>query len=251
LLNGGTCVLHPENGIVTPGGLGESIAAQGVTAIWLTASVFNSLVSDHPEALLPVRQLLTGGEALSVVHVRKALKLLPGTRLFNGYGPTENTTFTTVYPIPRDLPEDVQRVPIGSPIQGTTCGLFDENLAAVAEKGKPGELITFGLGLATGYLNRPDLTAERFIQVKCADGAVRNGYRTGDLVVQREDFHYDFLQRTDKQVKIDGHRIEPGEIELFLNELEGRNVWPHTWWAKTPLKAAPCAGSSLIICRTT
>lgn len=220
LLNGGTCVLHYENGAISPAAIHEVIDSQGVTTLWLTSSLFNSIISDHPEALKSVRQLLTGGEVLSVSHIKKGLALLPDTKLYNGYGPTENTTFTTVYPIPRHLSGDIRRIPIGAPIQGTICEIFDQDLNPIVEVGKAGELIAFGDGVAIGYLNRPELTAERFIEANCADGVRRRGYRTGDLVMKNESGSYEFLQRNDKQVKIDGHRIEPGEIELFLNELE-------------------------------
>lgn len=220
LLNGGTCVLHFEHSTPTPTGIQESIESQGVTTVWLTSSLFNTVISENPEILRSVKRLLTGGEALSVSHVRKGLELLPKTQLYNGYGPTENTTFTTIYPIPRSLSKDIKRIPIGFPISGTTCEIFDEHLQPVTEVGQAGELITFGYGLALGYLNRPELTAEKFIDITCADGIKRKGYRTGDIVIKNNDGCYDFVQRNDKQVKIDGHRIEPGEIEHFINELE-------------------------------
>lgn len=220
LLNGGTCVLHYEQATPTPKGIQESIETQGVTTVWLTSSLFNAVVSEHPRIIYSINQLITGGEALSVAHIRKGLELLPNTQLYNGYGPTENTTFTTIYPIPRLIPQETRRIPIGYPISGTTCEIFDEHLQPIIEQGQAGELITFGDGLALGYLNRPELTAGKFIEIICADGIKRRGYRTGDIVVKNEDGCYDFIQRNDKQVKIDGHRIEPGEIELFLNELK-------------------------------
>ncbi len=220
VLNGGTCVLHPETSVVTPAGIKSSIEETGVTTLWLTSSLYNLVISEHPESLLPLSQLLIGGEALSVSHVRLGLEKLPNTRIFNGYGPTENTTFTTIYPIPHPLAEDIKRIPIGYPIRGTICDLFDSDLRPVANGEDSGELIAFGEGLALGYLNRPELTAERFVEVECRDGVVRRGYRTGDLVLKNNESAYEYLQRNDKQVKIDGHRIEPGEIELYLNELE-------------------------------
>lgn len=220
LLNGGTCVLHHEQSTLTPAGIQESIESQGVTTLWLTSSLFNAMISEHPNVLKPVRQLLTGGEALSVAHVKQGLALLPDTALFNGYGPTENTTFTAVYKIPNLLPQDLKRIPIGFPIRGTTCAIYNEQLLPIKEDGQAGELITFGEGVALGYLNRQELTHERFIEITCADGLKRVGYRTGDIVQRNSDGSYDYIGRNDKQVKIDGHRIEPGEIELFLNELE-------------------------------
>jgi amino acid adenylation domain-containing protein len=219
LLNGGTCVLHPENDIITLSAIHDTVLSQGITSLWLTSSLYNTIISEQPETLKPLKQLLTGGEALSAAHIRIGLDSLPNTRLFNGYGPTENTTFTTIYPIPRPLPEKIHRIPIGYPVQGTLCELFDEQLKPIQESGSEGELIVFGEGVALGYLNRENLTSERFIRVKCSDGIERPGYRTGDIAIKNDDGAYDFLQRKDKQVKIDGHRIEPGEIELCLNQL--------------------------------
>jgi len=219
LLNGGTCVLHFENGAITTVGMKESIETQGVSTLWLTSSLFNTIVSENPETLVKVKQLLTGGEVLSVAHIRRALKMLPDTHLLNGYGPTENTTFTTVYSIPKTLPEDFKRIPIGYPIRGTACELFDNDLKPVSGDGAVGELIAFGEGLAIGYLADAKLTAEKFVEIQCSDGQMRRGYRTGDLAMKNVDGCYDFLQRNDEQVKIDGHRIEPREIELFLNEM--------------------------------
>jgi amino acid adenylation domain-containing protein len=219
LLNGGTCVLHPDTGATTAASIKASLESQGVTTLWLTSSLYNSIISEHPEAIRCVRQLLVGGEVLSVTHIRRGLELLPDTQMFNGYGPTENTTFTTVYRIPRTLPGDTKRIPIGFPINGSHCEIFNEKLEPEFDKAKPGELIVFGDGLALGYLHRPELTSEKFIDVLCADGQRRRGYRTGDLVLRNSDGSYDFIARNDKQVKIDGHRIEPSEIELYLNQL--------------------------------
>ncbi|WP_203300647.1 polyketide synthase [Marinobacter sediminum] len=220
LLNGGICVLHPESSAITLEGIADVIESQGVSTLWLTSSLFNTFISEKPEALKPVKQLLTGGEALSVPHIRKALDVLPDTLLFNGYGPTENTTFSTVYPIPKVLPDNLTRIPIGYPIKGTQCALIDEHLNVLTEPNSYGELIVFGEGLALGYLNNPDLTQEKFVKIKTDEGEALTGYRTGDLATQIQEGLYDYLGRIDKQVKIDGHRIELGEIECHLNDLD-------------------------------
>lgn len=219
LLNGGVCVIYPDNEVPNSFHIRDTIESCGVTTLWLTSSLYNTIISEHPECLLPIKQLLIGGEALSVAHVRKGLQDLSDTQIFNGYGPTENTTFTTIYPIPRVLPDDMESIPIGFPIKHTHCEVFDENLRPL-EDGQQGELLVFGDGLAIGYLNNPDLTQERFVEVACRDGKKRRGYRTGDLVVKQNDGSFKFLGRKDKQVKIDGHRIEPGEIEFVLNNLD-------------------------------
>src|SRR4029077_18277828 len=120
------------------------------------------IIEEAPEALAGVRQLLVGGEALSVPHVRKGLELLPATRIINGYGPTESTTFTCCCTVPRELPAAASAVPIGRPIGNTRVYLLDRAFALVPP-GVAGELWIGGAGLARGYLNRPDLTAERFV----------------------------------------------------------------------------------------
>ena len=99
--------------------LGEIMSRHKITTVWLTCSLFNQIIDTTPEILRGLRQILTGGEALSPSHVRKALDLLPGTRIINGYGPTETTTFATVYQVPRDFDETSRAVPIGRPIAGT------------------------------------------------------------------------------------------------------------------------------------
>src|SRR5439155_10595453 len=121
-----------------------------VSTLWLTASLFNAVVEESPEALAPVRQLLIGGEPLSVPHVRRAQVRLPGTQIINGYGPTESTTFTCCYPIPAGFGEGAKSVPIGRPIANTGAHILDAALDPVPV-GVPGELFTGGDGLARGY----------------------------------------------------------------------------------------------------
>jgi amino acid adenylation domain-containing protein len=220
LLNGGLVVIFREDLNPNPDDLKQCIEECGVNALWLTSSLYNSVITEEPSSLMHIRQLLIGGEALSVSHVRIGLEQLTDTQIYNGYGPTENTTFTCIYPIPRQLPKELTQIPIGYPVRGTLCEVFDERMQPV-DDGDVGELIAFGDGLACEYLGRPELTAERFVTLNCRDGVVRRGYRTGDKVRKRGDGAYEYLGRLDKQVKIDGHRIEPGEIEVFLNALAG------------------------------
>lgn len=220
LLNGGVCVLHFEDKIPSIKGLEKSLVDQSIDSLWLTVSLFNLVITEKPEVLQGIKQLLVGGEAQSVSHICLALEKLPETRIYNGYGPTENTTFTTIYQIPQDFNASNKRVPIGFPIKGTECGVFDENLKQV-EGGDVGELITFGDGLAIKYLNQPDITNERFIEVEFKDGLLKRGYRTGDLVMKDSDGCYHYWGRNDKQVKIDGNRIEPEEIEQSLLDIQG------------------------------
>ena len=216
LLHGGACVVYADP-VPTGRGLARAIAAHGVTTAWLTAALFNAVVDEDPRLLSGLCQLYTGGEALSPSHVRRALDALPATELINGYGPTECTTFTTTFAIPRDVPPDVA-IPIGRPIADTQVYVLDRALAPVPI-GIAGELYVGGLGVARGYLARPELDAERFV----ADpfGSARRLYRTGDRVRWRPDGALDFLGRRDGQVKLRGFRIELGEIEARLGALPG------------------------------
>ncbi len=212
LLHGGKLALYPER-IPTPERLEQVLQQHEVTTLWLTAALFNAIVDERPEALASVRECLTGGEALSVAHIQRAYAALPqSVRLINGYGPTENTTFTCCHPIPRKLPENLPSIPIGRPITNTKVYVVDARDQLVPV-GVAGELLTGGAGLALGYLDRPNLTDERFIDSPFGEGKL---YRTGDLVRWRPDGTLEFLGRNDDQVKIRGHRIELGEIQTLL-----------------------------------
>ena len=213
LLNGGTVVIHAER---IPGAhaLAATIAREQVRIAWLTAALFNAIVDEDPQALAGLEQLLIGGEALSVPHVRKALDALPRTTIINGYGPTECTTFAATYRIPRALPVDATSIPIGRPIADTALYVLNARGEPVPI-GVVGELHIGGAGVARGYLGRPELTAERFVpDTFGAPGTTR--YRTGDLARWRRDGVIEFIGRLDNQVKIRGFRIETGEIEAAL-----------------------------------
>jgi amino acid adenylation domain-containing protein len=217
LLNGARLVIFPPH-LPTLEELGSVLRDYGVTTLWLTASLFHEMVDRRIEDLRGLRQLLAGGEALSVPHVRRALEGLPSTRLINGYGPTENTTFTCCHGI---TPESaVRSVPIGRPISNTRTYILDRHLQPVPI-GVPGEMYTGGDGLARGYLNAPELTAAKFIQDPFSNEAGGKLYRVGDVVRYLPSGEIEFLGRTDNQVKIRGFRIELGEIENTLNGYAG------------------------------
>jgi aspartate racemase len=224
LLNGARLVLFPQpNASLSE--LGHIIRQEGITTLWLTAGLFHLMVDEHLEGLRPLRQLLAGGDVLSATHVQKVRAELPHCRLINGYGPTENTTFTTCYTIPYDQKID-DSVPIGRPIASTTIYILDAYLRPTAV-GVPGELYIGGDGLARGYFNQPALTAEKFIP----NPFLRNTntgqfssdfvlYKTGDLARYLPDGNIEFMGRMDNQVKIRGFRIELGEIEAVLQQHE-------------------------------
>jgi aspartate racemase len=213
LLNGARLAIYPP---VTPTltELGAAIREHRVTTLWLTAGLFHQMVEEQIESLEGVHQLLAGGDVLSVPHVRKALEHLPGCVLLNGYGPTENTTFTCCH---RITAESAQRatIPVGRPIANTQVFVLDDALQPVPV-GVPGELFTGGDGLARGYLGHPDLTAAKFVPHPFGTEPGARLYRTGDRVRWLPGGEIEFLGRLDGQVKIRGFRVEPEEIEAAL-----------------------------------
>ena len=214
LLNGGTCVIHPQ-AIPTGTGLAATIRDEGVNAAWLTAALFNRVVDENPLHLQGLRTLMTGGEALSPRHVRKTLQALPGLQLINGYGPTETTTFAVTGPVSEHDLATHSSVPLGRPINWTYVRVLTPAGEPVPP-GLTGELYIGGPGLALGYLNRPDLTRERFVHDPFGQ-ANDMLYRTGDAVRWLDDGRLEYLGRLDGQLKIRGFRIEPGEIEAVLS----------------------------------
>ena len=215
LLHGGCCVLHPER-VPSARGLGEVVRGQRVTTMWLTSSLFNAVVDEGVEQLRGVRRLLVGGEALSPPHVARALERLPEVEIVNGYGPTETTTFACCHPVD-GLGHDGRGIPIGKPIGNTDVYVLDAWMQPVPV-GVRGELYVGGEGLARGYLRRPSLTAERFVPHPFSEQPGRRLYRTGDVVRWQADGTLEFVGRSDEQVKVRGHRIEPGEIEAALSQ---------------------------------
>ncbi len=216
LLNGGQLAFI-VNARPTLDEIAAAIERFGVTTMWMTAGLFHLMVDHRPQALRLLRQLLAGGDVLSPDHVRRALAAAPATRLINGYGPTENTTFTCCYTIPQDFPPGAS-VPIGAPIARTECHVLDETLRPVPA-GEEGQLCVGGDGLARGYWNRPELTAEKFIPSPFGQNGDERLYLTGDLVRRLPDGNFEFRGRLDRQVKINGKRIELGEIETILRQM--------------------------------
>jgi amino acid adenylation domain-containing protein len=213
LLNGGQLVIMPPQ-TFSFAGLGRAIRDHGVSTLWLTAGLFGRMVDEQFEDLRGVRQLLAGGDVISAQHVRRVLREIPHCRVINGYGPTENTTFTCCFSMQHgdDIPDSV---PIGRPISNTQVYILNEALRPVAI-GEVGELYAAGAGLARGYLYNAEATAERFVVNPFIREPGARMYKTGDLARWRQDGVVEFLGRADAQLKILGHRIEPGEIEVAL-----------------------------------
>jgi amino acid adenylation domain-containing protein len=212
LLNGAKLTVMPP-GLASLSELGEVIKRSRVTTIWLTAGLFHRMVEARLESLRGVRQLMAGGDVLSVWHVEKVARELSGCQLINGYGPTENTTFTACYRVKPGEHFD-SSVPIGFPISNSQVYILDEEMKA-APGGLSGEIYIGGDGLARGYLNDASLTAEKFVPGPFGAPGSRL-YRTGDRGRYLADGRVEFLGRLDQQVKIRGFRIEPGEIEAVL-----------------------------------
>ncbi len=213
LLNGGRLVVLGP-GVPTPAELGGELERHEVTALWLTAGLFHLMVEEAPAPLARVRQLLAGGDVLSPEHVRRLLRLLgeDGGRLINGYGPTENTTFTCCQPVGAGWRG--ASVPIGRPIANTRVYLLDRGYRPVPV-GVAGDLYATGDGLARGYFGHPGSTAESFVPDPFGAAGSRM-YRTGDIGRYLPGGAIEFLGRRDHQVKIRGFRVEPGEVESAL-----------------------------------
>ncbi|MER7759332.1 amino acid adenylation domain-containing protein [Streptomyces sp. NPDC097619] len=211
LLNGGTVVLPEEDAVLDADRLAATLRRHAVTTLWLTSPLFSRLVRQDPALFAPLTELLVGGDVVVGEDVAAVLAAAPALRVVNGYGPTENTTFSTTHVI---TPEDTGGpLPIGRPVAHSTAQVLDPEGAPVPP-GRIGELFVGGDGVALGYLGRPELTEAAFRPDPTRPGG--RLYRTGDLVRERPDGVLEFHGRADGQVKIRGYRVEPGEIEAVL-----------------------------------
>jgi amino acid adenylation domain-containing protein len=215
LLNGGRLAIHPSSSASLED-LGKAIRQYDVSTLWLTAPLFHQMVDSSPDVFRPLRTLISGGDVLSPAHVMKAVSYLENGVMVNGYGPTENTTFTTCHAI-RKIEDIGATVPIGRPIANTQVYVLNQEMELLPP-GIAGELFIGGDGLARGYFNQPGLTAEKFVPHPFSSDRGARLYRTGDTVRQRADGTVEFLGRIDNQVKIRGFRVELGEIKSLLHE---------------------------------
>ncbi|UJR62444.1 non-ribosomal peptide synthetase [Dickeya zeae] len=216
LLNGGTCVVIDQDTLLTPARLVRALHSQRVSQMWLTVGLFNQLYTELTPVLAQFTALFIGGDALDPNIIAQVRRAVPSVKLVNGYGPTETTTFATTYPI-NERTDTASSIPIGRPIGNTRLYVLDKHQHPVPV-GAVGELYIGGDGVALGYLNREDLTAERFIADPFVDDPHARLYRTGDLVRYQDDGNVLFIGRNDQQVKLRGFRIELGEIEARLVE---------------------------------
>jgi amino acid adenylation domain-containing protein len=214
LLNGGAIVRPGRMTVLAPSALREAIARHRITTMWLTASLFNQMVDADVAMFAPLETLISGGERLSPIHVERVRRAHPALRFINGYGPTENTTFTTTHTIVDAGRDDV---PIGRPVANSDVLIVD-TFGQPVGPGVAGEILAGGDGLARGYLGDAALTADRF-----RPHPLRRGeriYTTRDRGRWTGNGLVEYLGRLDTQVKIRGYRVEPGEIEVCCRACE-------------------------------
>ncbi|MCP4221448.1 MAG: amino acid adenylation domain-containing protein [bacterium] len=219
LLNGLRLFLPAAESVPDEFQLAETIVKQRISILWLTSLLFNHLAEQAPELFRPLRCLLVGGDVVSPRHVRTVKNACPHLQVINGYGPTENTTFSTTFPI--EGPFDAG-IPIGKPIASSTAYILDTYLR-VLPYGVVGELYVGGDGVARGYLNKPELTAKKFIflDITAAHKPPVRLYRTGDMCRRLPCGNIEFVGRLDQQVKIRGFRIECAEVETEIRRFDG------------------------------
>ncbi|MBP2336056.1 amino acid adenylation domain-containing protein [Saccharothrix coeruleofusca] len=218
LTSGATSVVT-DSDYLLPDDLRRAVGELGVTTLFLTTSLFNLMVDEDPGCFAGLGHVYIGGEKLSPRHVATFLRHHPRTPLFNGYGPAENTMFTTVH---RIRPEDCLipgGIPVGTAVPGTEVVLLGRD-GNRCPPGTVGEIWITGQGLATGYLHDPEHTRQQFRMIG-VDGQLVRAYRTGDLGLTDEHGTLHFRGRADRQLKIRGHRVEPGEVENAAFDVPG------------------------------
>ncbi|MEI5101881.1 amino acid adenylation domain-containing protein [Streptomyces sp. PmtG] len=212
LLNGATVVMAPP-GRPDVALFAAVLAERRVSALCLSAGLFAVIADERPQSFAGLREVVTGGEPVPPEAVARVLRACPGVTVVNAYGPTEATVFATCHPV-TDAAGIGAPVPVGRPLDNTRVHVLDDRLRPVPP-GVEGELYLAGPGLARGYLHRPWLTAERFVACPFGPPGERM-YRTGDVVVWTREGRLVFRARADDQVKVRGHRVEPGEVEAAL-----------------------------------
>ncbi|MBR8826762.1 MAG: amino acid adenylation domain-containing protein [Gomphosphaeria aponina SAG 52.96 = DSM 107014] len=213
LLNGAKLVIFPKETTLQLELFIEQLKEKELDTIFITTALFNQIASIHPQAFNTFKYVLFGGEKVEPKWVKEIIEKGKPENLIHVYGPTENTTFSTWYPV-NNVVENADNLPIGKPISNTKIYILDTNLQPTPI-GVVGELYLAGKGVARGYLNRPELTAEKFIYNPFGAGKL---YKTGDLARYLPHGNIEFIGRIDNQVKIRGYRIELGEIETILNQ---------------------------------
>ncbi|KST68574.1 amino acid adenylation domain-containing protein [Mastigocoleus testarum] len=227
LLHGAKLVIIDRDTVLSPHDFANCIRDREISILFLTTALFERLSSLIPQAFQSLRYLMFGGETVNPQRVREVLKNNPPQKLLHLYGPAESTTLASWYLV-KSVSPNATNLPIGKPISNTQIYILDRQLQPVPI-GVPGELYIGGDGLAREYLNRPELTAEKFIvqtrhNVETLHATSLQGlrlYKTGDLAKYLPDGNIEYLGRIDNQVKIRGFRVELGEIEAVLSQHSG------------------------------
>ncbi len=213
LLNGACLHISNKDLILNPENLEIYLKKNKITTMWLTSALFNQLCSINSDMFGVLNNLLVGGDILSPKYINMVRDKFKHLNIVNGYGPTENTTFSLCFNIDKRYEDNI---PIGKPISNSSAYILGENNALIPI-GAIGELCVAGDGLARGYLKRDDLTKEKFVENPFITGTKM--YKTGDLARWLQDGNVEFLGRRDSQIKIRGFRIEIGEIESRLHQI--------------------------------
>ena len=216
LLNGAALIAIPHATLLDIAKFSAFLDEYAITILWLTSALFNQYAEKNPSMFRKLTYLLVGGDVLNKERIMSVLNCVDGSprHLLNGYGPTENTTFTTTHRISQQ-DKNLPTIPIGKPISNTCVYILDDELQPIPVGGI-GELYTGGDGLAQGYLNRPELTQEKFINCPFSKINGAKLYKTGDKVCWLPDGTIEYLGRQDNQVKIRGFRVELSAIEVHL-----------------------------------
>jgi amino acid adenylation domain-containing protein len=211
LLSGGTLVLLDKMVVLDEASLLHAIEQYKISCMWMTAGLFRShMLSGDCHALTRLRHLIVGGDKVDFHAAVSFLERSPDTRLYNGYGPTENTVFTTVAQLDLHKLKREKRIPIGNLVEGVDYLLFDDNTGKYRKSGI-GRLHVTGKGLSLGYHDNPVETGKVFTVIKGT-----RYYDTGDIVECTLDHDFYFLGRQDRQVKLNGYRVELDDIEKTL-----------------------------------
>ncbi|MFZ5603823.1 MAG: amino acid adenylation domain-containing protein, partial [Pseudomonadota bacterium] len=218
LLNGIAMVLFNKEQVLTPDAFYNEVKRTRANVVFITTALFNVFAMTRPEIFPRLKYLMFGGEACDPNQVRRILKGYKPKHLLHVYGPSENTTFSTWYPI-EHVSDWATTIAIGRSISGSTSYILDHHQQPVPI-GVIGEIYVGGEGLADCYLNDPEKTAGSFVANPFSSNSKDRLYRTGDLARYTEDGQIEILGRADDQVKIRGFRIELGEVETSLTRLE-------------------------------
>ncbi len=242
LANGATLHVIPADTAGDPAAFAAHVRSHHIDCLKIVPTHMAMLLSGAPSAgILPLRKLVLGGEESQTAWVEELLPCADACEIFNHYGPTETTVGVLTYAVERGRMPRTETLPLGRPLPNTQVYILDPRLEP-APLGVPGEIYIGGAGVARGYLDRPDLTAERFLPNPFSGAAGDRLYRTGDRGRFLADGSVEFLGRTDQQVKLRGYRVELAEIEaILLAHPSAEQAVVQAWYAQDSGRATRLA----------